>query len=173
MPVLNGVDYKIQGLASMLRKLGPKLVADQMRVFLTKSAIVVQNRARQKTPVDRGRLRNSITTEVDGAQVPLWAKIGTNVPSAKPVEFGTGLLSEAPDSKKRRYFPPPAALDLWARRHGLPSGFVVAMAIFKRGGTKPVRMLINALRDSQSDISGYLKDAGRAIGRKWSRLGGP
>jgi HK97 gp10 family phage protein len=47
--------------------------------------LTAEKYAKQIVPVDTGRLRNSITHEVDGKEV----YIGTNVEYAPPVEYGT------------------------------------------------------------------------------------
>lgn len=47
--------------------------------------LTAEKYAKEITPVDTGRLRNSITHEVDGKEV----YIGTNVEYAPPVEYGT------------------------------------------------------------------------------------
>jgi hypothetical protein len=162
-----GWNVKVEGLDKALKKADEKILRKPMKNFFNRSAVQVQNLARIKVPVDTGRLRNSISYEIDSSSLPLWAKIGTNVRYGKPVEFGTGLLSEAPDSKRRRYFPPPAALDLWASRHGIQSGLVVALGIFKRGGTPPRPFLRPALEESINAIGGFLDGAASEIARAW------
>jgi HK97 gp10 family phage protein len=47
--------------------------------------LTAEKYAKQIVPVDTGRLRNSITHEVDGKEV----FIGTNVEYAPPIEYGT------------------------------------------------------------------------------------
>ena len=161
-----GWDIKIKGLDKLLDKTDEKLLRKPMKNFFNRSAILVQNEARTRVPVDTGRLRNSISYAVDSSKLPLWAKIGTNVTYGKPGEFGTGLLSEAPDSKRRRYFPPPAALEKWASRRGTTGG-AVAMGIFKAGGTAPRPFLRPALGESLNAINGFLNRAAGEIANAW------
>ena len=52
---------------------------------LEKIGLVAEGYAKKLCPVDTGRLRNSITHEVDDRDV----FIGTNVEYAPPVEYGT------------------------------------------------------------------------------------
>jgi hypothetical protein len=175
------VGYKVEGLDELLSKATPMILAKPLRKFFASSGEQVRNSAKMKTPVHFGHLRRSMASEVDTAQLPMWAKIGTNVPYAKPVEYGTGLLSEAPDSKRRRYFPPPEALQRWAELHGFPrrspggypvGGFLVARAIYRRGGTHPKRMLRDGLKDSFEKINTFLKTAADEVERAWGRPGG-
>lgn len=60
---------------------------------LIRRANLVVNRAKQLCPVDKGRLRASITWElvVGGQQWPLVARVGTNVEYARYVHDGTGI----------------------------------------------------------------------------------
>lgn len=158
---------EIQGLDRLIRKTDSSIMSRPMRRFFDKSSTTVLNRATKNVTVDRGRLRSSLTKETDGSTIPLWAKVGTNVIYAKPVEYGTGIHSEAPDSKGSPYFPPPDALELWAVRHGFDSGFVVAQIIFNAGGTVPKPYLRPALEDSTGDIEKFLSRAADDIEKEW------
>lgn len=163
------MEMSVPELQQLIKNTNETILQEPFRVFFTRASTAVQNAAVQRTPVDVGRLRSSIATKIDSSPLPQWAVIGTNVDYAKPVEFGTGLLSEAPDSKHSRYFPPPSALNLWARRHGIPSGFLVARAIYQRGGTKPRSFLRAGLKASEKVIQQYLRAVGVAIGRNWNK----
>lgn len=108
---------------------------------------VGQHKAREVVPVDFGRLKGSIAFEVVHQGDTIIGRLGTNVEYAKPVEFGTGLFSTAPDSSHQRHWPPPDALNVWAARHGFavedgPAatvglGQIVVEIIGKRGGIRP------------------------------------
>lgn len=161
------VSARVVGLDKLVRSTKPEILRRPMRRFFDRAGIAVRNAAVRRTPVDVGRLRSSMTYRVDDSDLPLWVQIGSNVEYTKPVEFGTGLLSDAPDSKRRRYFPPPAALDVWAKRHGAPNGFVVARAIFFRGGTRPRRMLRDGLTASLGTIQNFVSQAAAEIGNEW------
>lgn len=59
--------------------------------YLLQKGLLVEAEAKRRCPVDTGRLRSSITTEMfveDGAPV---ARVGTNVEYAAFIEFGTGI----------------------------------------------------------------------------------
>lgn len=53
----------------------------------------VQNAARRLAPVDKGRLRGSITMEVRGSGRSLEVRVGSNLPYAIYVEKGTGIYA--------------------------------------------------------------------------------
>lgn len=60
-----------------------KATAKQIYALLEAWGIMGESFAKQETPVDTGRLRNSITHETQGD----FAVIGTNVEYAEPVEY--------------------------------------------------------------------------------------
>lgn len=80
---------KVEGLKKLMRNTPDHLLSRPMRRFFTSSAISVQRRSKTLAPIDTGRLRQSITYEIDGAGIPAWAKVGTNVEYAPYQEFGT------------------------------------------------------------------------------------
>ncbi len=153
------VSVEIEGLDELLKKLEPRQLNGPLRRFFQRSTITVQNQARQKAPVDTGRLRSSIATQVDHSTPPMWGKIGTNVKYAPFVEFGT-----------RPHWPPPGALQPWARRHGFPPGpegdFLVRRAI-ARHGTRAQPYLIPALEESMGDIRRFLDKMADEIEEAW------
>ena len=137
----------------------PELVAGPIRRFLNKSALVVEAGAKERSPVDTGRLRSSITHQVASAE----ATVGTRLIYAPWVEFGT-----------KPHWPPMRAMQPWAKRHGFPAGkvgaFLVARAIAKHG-TKPQPYLRPALQASLPDVRRFLEDAAREIEGRWSGHG--
>lgn len=114
---------RIEGLDEAVAKLTPQRANGPIGRFLDRGAIYIQSRARENAPVDTGRLRNSIGVESPSDRMRI---IGANTDYAEYVETGTGA-----------HFPPPAALEGWAKRHGFGDGggFLVARAI-SRSGTK-------------------------------------
>lgn len=83
------ITVTIKGLEEMLSKLDPKLYSPALKRFWERSAITVQSRAREQSPVDTGRLRASIMYEIDSGTPPQYAKVGTDVFYAPFQEFGT------------------------------------------------------------------------------------
>lgn len=170
------VKTRINGLERLMKKASPQILVGPLRKFFERSAITVQSGAREKAPRDRGQLINSIAYEIDsGNPHPLWAKVGTNLGvKAKAMEYGTGLLSESPETRGGvQHFPPwgeqNPELELWAQRHGFPNAFVVARAIARRGGLKPLRYLRGALADAGSQIRSFLSQAERDVRAIWDR----
>lgn len=70
---------KVEGLEALLGKLSADLLKKPMREFFKRATIAVQGTARKRSPVDTGYLRSSISNEIDGRDVPLWGKVGTDI----------------------------------------------------------------------------------------------
>lgn len=189
---------KILGVPELMQRLTrPEWAEVPMQRFMDRWRSFVTLEAKEHAPRWRGQLRRSITSQRDRRKMPRWARVGTNNPAAKPMEFGTGLLSDAPDSKHRRYFPPPAALDAWAIAHGFHAersdtaarsavgllgadrqttaagtyGVLVSQIIWKRGGTKPRRFLRNAAEEAEKKIPGWLEIAANEIEQMGAEAG--
>ncbi len=137
----------------------PQLIAGPIRTFLETSAFAIEGRAKEKAPVDTGRLRASITSIIR----PLQAVVVARVLYARFVEFG----------RRPGSWPPLSAMQPWARRHGFPPGrvgaFLVARAIFRRG-IKPQPFMGPAVRESRREIERALDQAGRDIERKFGQV---
>lgn len=171
------VQVKIVGLERVMGKLGPGLISEPLRDFFKRAAIAVQGRARENAPVDTGHLRNMIQYEVGGrsGNPPLYAKVGLlgaapGTPlwfKGRAMEFGTGAQGDPEVSHKASHWPPGAALGLWARRHGMASGFAVAAGIGKRGGLRARPYLRPALENSLGEIRGFLRRLGEEIRARW------
>lgn len=85
----------IKGLPQLASRLEPgRLLGGPVKGLLTKAAIMLERRAKEKASgrpgprVVTGRLRASITHELDAKPVPMWAKVGSDVKYAPFVEFG-------------------------------------------------------------------------------------
>ncbi len=149
------LNVNMRGLRKLVKKADTAILRKPMRTFFTKTGVKVQGESRRRAPVDTGTLRNSIVYNVDKRPLPLWVKIGSNKKYAPFQEFGT-----------RPHFPPPSALSTWARRHGLPSGFLAARAIARRG-IKGKEYMQKGLRASRESIKAYLADAAKAVEKAW------
>ena len=120
---------------AVMRNLGGPPLLQAMR----DSTLLVHRTARPRAPVDKGRLRASITPVVEAAGRTVRGIVGSNVEYAPYVELGT-----------RPHWPPVAALTVWSRRHGL-SAFLVARAISRRG-LPPRRFLQRGLDENAARI---------------------
>ena len=72
-----------------------KAVGSTLDKAMAESALVMQGRIRNLTPVDTGRLRQSITASarlLDGRLEEGQAEVGTNVEYAPYVEYGTKYM---------------------------------------------------------------------------------
>lgn len=150
-------DFEVEGLREVQANLHPNRLRAPKRRFLTRTGIGVQGKARVYAPVDRGILRNSIGYQLKGDDE---VAIGSNLPYAPMMEFGTGRLSDAPRHSPG-HSPAGHQLETWARRHGFESGFQVARIIRKRGGLKPRRYLRRGLEDHKR----------QSLGRDVAKLG--
>lgn len=114
------------------------------------STLIVTRAATQLAPVDTGRLRASITPDVQVQGDIVLGIVGSNVTYAPYIEYGT-----------RPHFPPVGALEVWASRHGMEA-YVVARAISRRG-TKAQAFLMPAFEKSQSYIERRIGQAVEGI----------
>lgn len=119
--------------------------------------LVLERDAKLFAPVDTGRLKASITSEVRssglGSSYSVAGVVGTNVSYAPYMEFGTGTIVGRPPHR-----PPSSALDVWARRHGIASGFLVARAIARKGGLEPRRFFQRSMEKNQQKVIDMLGD---------------
>ncbi len=91
MPGLE-IRMEVKGLQELSKKM--RDLAKTVPGILPKVALLIENQAkinasgRPGPKVQTGRLRASITTELDSGRPPQWARVGTNVQYASFVEFG-------------------------------------------------------------------------------------
>lgn len=136
------------------------LHGEPFRQAMRQATLIVEAGAKRYAPVDTGRLRASITSEVRLENNAVLGVVGSNVVYAPYMELGTGTYVGRP-----RYFPPPAALETWAKRHGFASGYMVARAIYKAGGLKPRRFLQRAFEENKARIVQIIGDGVKGIVR--------
>lgn len=126
--------------------------------LLKRIGFTIEKEWKERAPVDVGRYRSSISTQLSDTRVI----VGSNVKYAPKVEFG----------RKPGRWPPVGSLQPWARRHGFPDGragdFMVRRIIFLRG-TKAQPALRNALKASQSKIKDFIRLAAKELGIDWEK----
>lgn len=141
---LKGLDEAISSLTRING--GIRATDEPMR----QATLLVAGDAKRNAPVDTGVLRASITPGVESRNNTTTGVVGSNVVYAPMMELGT-----------RPHWPPLAALETWARRHGT-TAFVVARAIARRG-LKARLFLRHALEDNQSRIVRLFDDYIRRV----------
>lgn len=173
MPSSDKVTFRLSGFKEAERKLTPALAAQPVRRFMTKWAVSTQSDAKRGTPVNDGRLRASEVYEIESTppdQIPSYARVGTNDETGPFIEGGTGTQADLPGGTGRRHWPPAAALEPWALKHGT-TGKSVAFFIGRRGGLKPKRFLRNAFDKNERRVPGWLSELALDIERS-NAIGG-
>jgi len=115
---------EVRGLHETQRKLEQviaDLQGDEMTENMRAAVLILERGVKVLAPVDTGRMRASIVPAVEQRFGKIVGRVGTPVEYAPHVEFGT-----------RPHMPPVAALQTWARRHGM-NAYVLARAIARRG----------------------------------------
>lgn len=135
----HGLDETIVNLDRVGRDV--KDTSEPMR----QATLLVAGDAKRNAPVDRGVTRASITPSVESRNNSTTGVVGSNQLSALIMERGA-----------RPHWPPVAALETWARRHGM-NAFLVARAISRRG-IKARLFLQKALDSNQSRIVQMFND---------------
>lgn len=160
---MSGLEVTVQGLPKLLDRFRTlDFMGRGAREFLRDWSDQVKHQAQDTIPVFTGDARNSIETDMDNSRFPQWAKAYSNDPKVRWLDYGTGALSEDPQSAHHTYFPPPENLADWASSKGLDP-YAVASRIFARGGTPPTRFFRNAIEEANRNLSSGLQRFGRNI----------
>ncbi len=137
----------------------PGVVGEELRRGMREAVLTAEREVVERTPVDEGRLRNSIVTDILGQGADLVGVVMTQqVPYAAVVELGS-----------RPHWPPRQPLEGWVKRVlGVPAtearrvAFLVARAISKRG-TKAVRMFGEGRDAARPAVQRAFRNAARRI----------
>lgn len=164
-----GATFEVQGLEELIRDLGlaNQVVQREFGRSMERAVARIQAEAVKRAPSDRGRLRGSIRTQVERGPDEITGAVGPNVFYAPYMEYGTGRVGDPEVPHKSRHWPPGAALNVWAKRHGFGpnGGAAVAWKIGIRGGLKPRRYMRGAFDDNKSWIEQEFEAAvGRVVG---------
>lgn len=146
---LRGLRETRDKMEQTARDLHGQPMLDGMRI----ATLLVTRNAKTNSPVDQGKLKSSIAPDVRAEGREVQGVVGSNLKYAPYVELGT-----------RPHFPPLAALETWARRHGT-TAYAVALAIAKRG-TKAHKYLERALESNRNKIQDLLGDVVARIVKK-------
>jgi hypothetical protein len=148
---MSGVRVEVEGLPELIRALRNNAnVARPMEQALRQIGLEGSSDSKRVAPTGvSGKLKNSITFDVDRSPLPTFVRIGTiggeRVGYAAYMEYGTGLVHDHPTWPRRPHIVPtgrrtPPGLKLWAKRVGA-NPYSVAGAINARGGLEPRRYL--------------------------------
>lgn len=151
---------RLPGLLKRFRTID--FVARPASEFLRDWADAQREEIEDRIPIWTGETKDSFYLEIDQGAFPKWARIVSDDPRARWLEYGTGALSEDPYSSHEPYFPPPEALRDWADGHGLDA-YTVAFGIFQRGGTKPTHFLSDAMEVANERLGSQLQRFGQMI----------
>ena len=132
----------------------PKVVAEEAKRAMERSAITVQNAAKlnlqRQGAIDTGQLLNSIAREVQ----PFEARIGSNKQYARLVE-GADEEGRLHEWSRRPGMPPPPPGSLlgWMNRHNIPEELETTIRFsIARKGIKARPYLIPALEQNRAQI---------------------
>ena len=84
-------DIRLEGLEEVLGALDDLANTPNLNTALGKACALVERSAKQKAPKDKGDLRRSITSKVEGTEGVVY----TPLEYAPYVEYGTGLFAES------------------------------------------------------------------------------
>ena len=145
------VQTKITGDKEVMAKLEvlAKKNIDALKGVMTKSTLVIENRAKKKAPVAFNRLASSITSEVKKSGSGFIGRTGTDVKYAPHVEFGT-----------KPHLAPISAE--YARKYGfdVPAGKDYIM-IRVSGKAQP--FLYPSFKESQGDIKNFIEQGIKGV----------
>jgi hypothetical protein len=146
------VTLRLEGAEELVAKLArsPRIVAAEQQRAMTASLLLIEADARRNVRHDTRRLMNSITHEIQGRGTRLVGKVGPSVRYGLYVERGS-----------RPHWPPRAALEGWARRHGIPV-FAVQRSIARRG-TRARPFLVPAFLRNAERILRLFAQAGARV----------
>ena len=84
-------DIRLEGLEEVLGALDDLADTSNLNAALGKACALVERSAKQKAPKDKGDLRRSIASKVEGTEGVVY----TPLEYAPYVEYGTGLFAES------------------------------------------------------------------------------
>ena len=155
------VDMTIQGIERLIRQLrDPKTAGKPVTWGMRNSGLAVEREAKRLVPVNTGRLRDDITTEVESRfPFPRRAQVGPGVVYGKFVEWGTGLFGPL----SRRIVPRTKKALAWTGKGG------TTMVRRSVAGMKPRPYMAPGLERAQGRINDIWKEVGRRLTKEIAR----
>lgn len=126
----------------------PRQMEAETRQALQTSLLILEADQRRNVAQDTRRLMGSITHEIQGSGAVLTGRVGPTV--------GYGIVVER--GRRPGKYPPIAAIQGWARRHGIPP-FLVARKIARRG-TRPQPFVQPSLERNRQRINEIFRRVG-------------
>ena len=139
------------------------------KMFIRDWADAVKEEIEDNMPVGvTGDAKESFRIEVGPGKIPRWGRVVSDSPVVRWIEYGTGELSEDPESAGQAYMPPPNRLRSWADSKGLDP-VAVAVGIRQRGGTPARHIVSEAMDEINSRIGERVENLGEMIEYEASR----
>lgn len=123
-------------------KNGRSAVEKKLLEGMEKALLLIEADAKRDCPVDDGRLRTSITHQVEASEEKANGRVGTNVEYAPYVHEGTGIYAADGNGRQTPW---------------VYSDPKTGERIFTHG-TKPRPFMRNAMDQNQSNIAGIFKE---------------
>ena len=152
----------VEGIDKIIRRMNDPRVKAITTQHMNISLIMIETPAKVNAagvspygyrPGGSGQGASSLTHSVGEIGSDIQGIVGSRKDHMKWQEYGTGLLYDGPPpSSGKKHWPPAAALETWAKRNGIASGWLVARAIGRRGGLRPKKFLRNAWEQSKGGV---------------------
>jgi hypothetical protein len=144
------ITARIEGAQEVARSLSgvPASLAAETRLAMTTSLTLIEADARRNVKMDTRALMGSITSKISGAGIALTGEVGPSLRYGYFVEYG----------RRPGRMPPIAAIEPWARRHGM-NPFLVARAIGRKG-IRPAPFMAPALAKNLGAIRALFEAIG-------------
>lgn len=127
-----------KALAKEFEKIRREAKTAVLKRAVTKACYIIHEDALRRTPVNTGRLRNSIAVDVKVKGTKVIGIVGTNVKYAPFVEFGTGIYAMNGQGRKTPW--------VYFANEGKYKGF------YWTRGQKPKKMLTGAFEMNKERI---------------------
>jgi len=161
--------------AALIRRLkDDRFAREPLRKALTEIGMRGETESKRRAPVDKNRLRAGITHNVSSEPLMMSVDIGVigkagELPYAKYMEYGTGLMHDHPNWPRKRHTMSPSMLANWGPvEQGLVSAAAVVFGtkrpgINRRGGLRPRRYLRGMLEASEQKFISIIRAAVRQM----------
>jgi hypothetical protein len=154
-----------EGLDDVAKVLDPKVVEVALILWYDRATTLAQSTLKSNAPT---RLQGKIKIMTDGQRPPHWARIYVKSGLAHLLEGGTGSQGSGGGFQHKAPLPFPSVTGIM-KQTGLPQpeAFLVARAIFQRGGNKAkpfIRPTYEAIQDRVEQMAGEaVEDAWKGV----------